>query len=200
MKLLIATIIIIVLTIIIFFMSYKIYTHKERYSLQATHIILKDYMKKFHQICKDNNITYWADGGTLLGAVRHSGIIPHDDDIDIVMFEEDFDKLRNILGSESNEFYVKHFEFPLWKFLKKGIDAAWIDIFLIVKEDDKYVFKEKKHREFWPKMWYKTAEIFPLKEVDFDDIKVFIPNDPIPYLERGYGSDWKIPKNFGRHN
>jgi phosphorylcholine metabolism protein LicD len=200
MKLLIAAIMIIVLTIIIIIMSYKIVSRKEQYSLPATHIILKDYMKKFHQICKDNNITYWADGGTLLGAVRHTGIIPHDDDIDIVMFEEDFERLKKVLSEQENEYYVKHFEFPLWKFLKRGIDAAWIDIFLIVKEEDKYVFKEIKHREFWPTMWYKHTEIFPLKEVDFEDVKIFIPNDPIPYLERGYGSDWKIPKISGRHN
>ena len=53
--------------------------------------------KFFDKVCRENGIKYWLNGGTLIGAVRHKGWIPHDADIDVSMTNRDFKKLQKVL-------------------------------------------------------------------------------------------------------
>lgn len=53
-------------------------------------------LKVFDQICRENNLTYYALGGTLLGAIRHGGFIPWDDDMDLGMPRKDYNRFKEI--------------------------------------------------------------------------------------------------------
>ena len=63
------------------------------------------------RICKENHLTYFLTGGSALGAIRHHGFIPWDDDMDIALPRKDYLKLIGILHKLDSEQYVLHDRF-----------------------------------------------------------------------------------------
>ena len=61
----------------------------------------------FAEFCDENGLRYYLSGGTLLGAIRHKGFIPWDDDVDMLMPRPDFDRLHTILKTKSIKPYYK---------------------------------------------------------------------------------------------
>ena len=78
--------------------------------LKALWDVELDLLTQFKKVCEKHNLRWFVDGGTLLGAVRHSGFIPWDDDVDIIMPYDDYCKLCSL----SNEFEEPYF-LQTWK-------------------------------------------------------------------------------------
>jgi len=76
--------------------------------LRKAQLIMLDMLIEFDAICKKHQLQYWLDSGTLLGAVRHQGFIPWDDDIDLSMPIEDYTKFLDIAQAElSNNIFLQ---------------------------------------------------------------------------------------------
>jgi len=183
--------------------------------LTEPHIIKELYkmMKLFHDTCSKYNVTYWIDGGTLLGAVRHNGIIPWDDDIDVCIFKDDVPKLKlikkelNLLNYDIVPFWGGFKMFPIngkninvhnknwsWKTLEIKEDYNYkypfLDIFIANLKNEAVHFDNGNVRKTWPQYYHKKRDLVPFKFYRFGNMLLYGPNDPIPYLNRAYGIDW----------
>lgn len=77
-------------------------TQEERLALQAEEL---EILQLFDRICETNDFTYFLTAGTLLGAVRHKGFIPWDDDIDVAMPRREFERLKAHLSKQPPDGY-----------------------------------------------------------------------------------------------
>lgn len=73
--------------------------------LEEIHSRTLDLMDHIHNLCDSNGLSYYLHYGTLIGAVRHNGFIPWDDDFDIAMKREDFDKFCSIVENAHHPYY-----------------------------------------------------------------------------------------------
>ena len=69
---------------------------EKKLSLDEIHAELLEQLRDITAVCKKHNISYNMMCGSLLGAVRHKGFIPWDDDVDLLMTREEFQKFREI--------------------------------------------------------------------------------------------------------
>lgn len=69
-------------------------------NIGEVHCVLLGIAKEFHKVCYENDIPYYMLGGTMLGAVRHNGFIPWDDDMDFGIPRPYYDKLKEILENK----------------------------------------------------------------------------------------------------
>lgn len=74
----------------------------EKEEIKEIQLALLDYID---ETCKKHDIPYFLSYGTMLGAIRHKGMIPWDDDIDISLYREDYERLLKIIEEEDHPRY-----------------------------------------------------------------------------------------------
>lgn len=163
-------------------------------------------MIEFDSFLKQHHLAYWVTCGTLLGAVRHRGLIPWDDDLDICMYMHDIKKLldlKEMLRKRGLEI-VMH-DSGLYKiFFKDGKKIPknnqdyyeWtfpaIDIFAVhLNEDNKIVYASNPCKKTWPNEFFLAHELIaPLSYLEFGPLYVPAPRNQSEILSRFYGDDW----------
>ena len=78
--------------------------------LRKVQLMELDIFKEIVRICEENDLTYYISGGTYLGAVRHKGFIPWDDDMDVAMPRKDYRKFLEIAQKNlPKDLYLVHY-------------------------------------------------------------------------------------------
>ena len=158
---------------------------------------MSNMFKFFDRICRQNNIQYWAIGGTLIGAMRHKGWIPWDGDLDIGMLRNDYEKFRRIIYKIIPSNMVFEHE-PKNKTMSKLrlLDSHYIYSSLKPParprggddndglQMDIFVFDNNKSEIYGLDAVYgrpdvhsrPVKDVFPLKELMFEDFNIYVPN------------------------
>src|SRR5574344_2038504 len=105
----------------------------EKIDIDECHQILLDVAKDFHKICVKNGIPYYMLGGTMLGAIRHKGFIPWDDDMDFGIPREYYKTFINIAEQELKPQFL----------LKSRFNTSYIKLDVLKLEDTRTVIEEK---------------------------------------------------------
>ncbi|MDD6302278.1 MAG: LicD family protein [Bacillales bacterium] len=133
-----------------------------------------DLLKEFVRVCNENNLKYYLIGGTLLGAVRHKGFIPWDDDIDVAMPRKDYNKLMKLKDEFPSYYFLQNYKTDphyIYNYAKlrdsrttyienfyvchKINHGVWIDIFPIdAVSKKKKPSKRFRHRFFY--VWWNV--------------------------------------------
>lgn len=140
-----------------------------------------DILKYLHNLCEENNLLYYLAYGTLIGAVRHKGYIPWDDDIDVYMPIDDFKKACKLMNSKKNKYvFLNCEEFPEYpisfgkimrtdtvmyeknnSFNKMDLGVN-IDVFPIVPVDNKKI-ENKKDKIDLRCFFYRCKSLTPIE-------------------------------------
>ena len=128
---------------------------KQRRAVWRTEL---EMLEEFKRVCKKHHLRYFAFGGTMLGAIRHKGFIPWDDDIDLAMLRSDYDKLRTVANKEFKKPYFFQTDYN---------DRLFRGHAQLRKSDTTGIMIEEMNCKYNQGIF---IDIFPLDEYPADDV------------------------------
>jgi hypothetical protein len=151
----------------------------------ATH--LYNILKDVTVVLEKNNLEYFISFGTLLGAVRHGGLIPWDTDTDILISEKDKHKVIEILKETLPSHYsvTEDKDDIVGSIVRVNLsenNTLHIDLFTYIEEANEIVFGYERR--------FAKEEVFPLKKIPFYNYEIFAPHDIEKQLMTFYGKDY----------
>ena len=196
------------------------YLERHRRAIQLKQV---DILREIHRLCLRHKIDYWLDGGTALGAVRHGGFIPWDDDIDIAMRLEDMPRFIEAARKELPPETDPSVRLPIYKvrdlnsfivefaddFTRPYNKGLYVDIFPMMPYPSfsrKFVKRVTKGycranailqantlNNNGYGIMHRRDSIFPVKEIDFEGEKFLGPANPDAYLTDLYRDYMQLP-------
>lgn len=165
-------------------------------------------MKDIHDIFLKNKIDYWVTGGTLLGAIRHNGIVPWDDDGDICIMKKDVPRLRKLVSvfakkrykleegttdDEEDAMCVKKKDSCTWYLESNLSNSLGVDIFVMERIGPLVTYSDPYWRTSGnggKRCFFLYSHLYPLKPVPFGNFWVMAPHNAFEHLNQCYGTDW----------
>lgn len=171
---------------------------------------LRELMYLFHRLCDENDIYYIIAFGTLLGAVRHRGMIPWDDDIDVICRSVDRSRIYKILEIINKEYGFKVVNYnKLSRILVDDEQNCFLDIFFCTNINNKvirtfthdsdkqtdiykeeYLSKIPQHNWWWREYDFSTDLIEKRKKFIYDDLYLWGPEKPDELLKYWFGDNY----------
>ena len=173
-------------------------------SFQEEKKYLKEMLLEIKRICDLNKINFFLGGGTLLGAVRHKGFIPWDDDIDIMLPREDYNKLIQVFNEQTKSDFkliyyknCKGYYYPYAKIVNqktklienKFQDIEEMGIYIDVFPIDYLPDSENKIKKVFKKynFYYRLINFYKIKnhkEFTTNKVNIFIKNLIKKFLQK----------------
>jgi hypothetical protein len=157
---------------------------------------LKSILREWIQLAKENNIHWFCNGGTMLGAIRDKGLIHYDNDVDLVILLSDYAKIKRLVSDtcvidvceQGFQIHLKNQRYPFIDLWLEAPNPENPDEIILACPyfNGKCTYGANL---VWPNEKYSTQDVMNVVQLPFEDMMVNVPSNYEYYIKRQYGDD-----------